>query len=114
MSETVELRSEEIPPPINRRRGQLVIGESTLASLLDLPEGIHIVGIHADWPSMSIRVMVEGDELDEIPEGCEPPVLMASWTKEILLAPPRSDLKGEDVPYVRLAWRPPDPKDSNG
>jgi hypothetical protein len=43
--------------------------------MLALPDGLHVAAIDADFLRNGVRVLVEGDSLDVVPAGYEPPRL---------------------------------------
>jgi hypothetical protein len=65
------------PRPEGRRRAIVRLSEQLLAGILDLPEGVHVVGVRDDFLSTSVLVLIEGDALDvePTPIGCHPPDL---------------------------------------
>lgn len=63
----------------DRRRAIVFVGEDVLCRILDLPPSLRIIGVKADWERMGVQIMVEGDDLDVVHPGTEPPTLPGSW-----------------------------------
>jgi len=68
------------PPAPQRRRAIIILDDQLIAKILDLPEELKIVAINADSTRLAILVAVEGDTLDPVPPGAEPPLLSGSWS----------------------------------
>ncbi len=62
-----------------RRRALVLLDEQLIANILGLPEGVRVIGIRDDFARLGVMVMVEGDSLDPVPEGVEPPRLRGEW-----------------------------------
>lgn len=58
-----------------RRRAVIRLTHSEIARYLDLPDGLRITGILPDPLRLDILVVVEGDGLEPVASGCEPPVI---------------------------------------
>jgi hypothetical protein len=61
--------------PRHRNRGIYVIGDGELARLLRLPAGQHVVAVSTSWERLAVLIMVEGEGLPVVTEGCEAPAL---------------------------------------
>lgn len=81
-----------------RRRAVVRLDEQAIAHMLALPEGLRVIGVHADFHNISIMVMVEGDALAPVTEATVPPTLVGEWQP----IEPTDD----DAP-VRVRWVPP-------
>ncbi len=62
-----------------RRRAVVRITEQMITAMLDLPDGIRVVGVRDDFIAMGVLVMVEGDGLDPVPSGAVTPDLPGYW-----------------------------------
>lgn len=58
------------------KRAIVYINQQEIASLLKLPEGLHVLGVSSDFVRMSIAVMIEGESLPLSPEGVVIPEYM--------------------------------------
>jgi hypothetical protein len=62
------------------------LGADTVARLLGLPEGVHVIGIREDWLRNGIMVGLESESFDPVPENAEPP----NYTGGIITDPRRA------------------------
>jgi hypothetical protein len=69
-----------------RRRAVVFLGASDVARMLALPEGLHVVAIGDDFTRSGVRVLVEGESLDPVPEAVEAPRLEVSQLDPSALA----------------------------
>jgi hypothetical protein len=76
-----------------RRRAIVLLSDEIIERILDLPDGLRIVAINADFRRMGVEVMVEGDRLDPVAPATMPPTLAGEW-----------DWNAE---AQRLRWIPP-------
>jgi hypothetical protein len=60
-----------------RRRAVAFLGAEQVARMLALPPGVHVVAVGDDFLRNGVRVLVEGDALDLVPEDHEAPRLDA-------------------------------------
>jgi hypothetical protein len=67
-----------------KRRAIVQLSQQDLERLLQLPDGMTIVGVRDDWARFGVRVLIEGGFLDEVPEEVEPPVLHGTWTRNLV------------------------------
>lgn len=56
-----------------RRRALIFLGESDILNLLRIPEGVSLVGIRDNFYCNGLELCVEGEQFEEVPEGCEAP-----------------------------------------
>lgn len=87
-----------------RRRAIISIPEYTIAQLLDLPEGVSVVSVHANWHRNTIEVLLEGDKLPVHHPGTEPVHLFTG--QEVMTVPwdetPEGSESGIKTELVRL------------
>jgi hypothetical protein len=69
-----------------RRRAVAFLGADQVARMLALPPGMHVMAVGDDFLRNGVRVLVEGDALDLVPEGHEAPRLDARVRDAALLA----------------------------
>lgn len=60
---------------MSRRRAIVFIGAETMERMLSLPPGQRVVSVHADWLRDGCGFVVEGEGLEPVEEGIEPPRL---------------------------------------
>lgn len=60
-TEEINLR---IKTGADRKRAIVRLDELMIASIFELPPGVYVAGVHADFLSRSVLVMIEGDALD--------------------------------------------------
>lgn len=56
-----------------RRHKEVAIGVHVLAHILNLPEDVRVVYGYADTPTQSMRLVLESDRFEPVPEGHEAP-----------------------------------------
>ena len=61
------------------RRAIIRLGENEIRALLNLPDGMRVIGVNANWPMSAVDVMVEDDRLSEVAPHMEPPILAGRW-----------------------------------
>lgn len=83
-----------------RRLATVRLPEQAIAHMLALPEGLRVIGVRDDFLSMSIMVMIEGEQLAPVVEATVPPMLQGEWQ---LIEP--ADFT-DDTP-ARIRWVPP-------
>lgn len=86
------------PAPRPRRIATVQLTEQMIAHLLGLPEGVRIIGVRDEFASMSVLVMVEGEQLKVCPPGAMPERLAGSWVHE------RTDAGESVLRYVPPTW----------
>lgn len=64
---------------MNERRAKVFINPSSLAPLLDLPEGMTVQRVYATNDPMGIVVEVASPALAKVPENTEAPTLAGWW-----------------------------------
>lgn len=69
-TEEINLR---IKTGADRKRAIVVLTEGMIASIFELPNGVRVAGVHADFLRRAVLVMIEGDALDiePTPPGAE-------------------------------------------
>lgn len=65
--------------PMPRRVAVVNITEQMIASMLDLPEGVRVIGVRDNFLTMSVHVMLEGDALPERDPSTYPVQLGVAW-----------------------------------
>jgi hypothetical protein len=60
---------------VTSNRGVWRIDEEQIARALHLPPGQRVTSIQADWPTLSIDVMIEGEGLPEVEPAMEPRIV---------------------------------------
>lgn len=65
-----------------RRRGIYKLHDFELAQLMRLDPGQYVTGVHTDWPTISVLIMVEGDGLPVVDEACVAPIL-SEWQHQL-------------------------------
>lgn len=58
-----------------RRRAVILLTHEEIARYLDLPDDLRIIGITDDMLRLAIAVVVEGEHLEPVAPGCEPPII---------------------------------------
>lgn len=92
-------------------RALVYLAEETVADLVGLPEGMRVVGVAGDLPTLSVVLLVESDDLEPVPPAHTPPTLAGACDVEYHL----DDGGGDDDRrrlWVRWRWRrgqPPEP-----
>lgn len=66
---------------LRQRRGIIRVSPEVIEEMLRLPEGFHVIGVHAEPITDSIAVGVYSDSLPVIPEGGQPEFLHALYTR---------------------------------
>lgn len=75
--------------PETKRRAKVFLDPNLLHAMLDLPAGVRVVGVQADFDPIRIVIMLEGEEIPESYVNAESPVGR--------IEPDRIDLSDEDV-----------------
>jgi hypothetical protein len=75
------------------RRAIVQIDEQVLQALLEMPQGLRVLGVQGNWRNVGIDVMIEGPELEEVSHNTEPPILRGAWefdekTRKLRWVPP--------------------------
>lgn len=60
---------------LSKRRAIVLLSQEDIHRLISLPDNVYMVGLHTDYMRMSIGIQVIGDNLEEIADGTEAPVL---------------------------------------
>lgn len=89
-----------------RRRAVAFLSEHDVARMLALPEGLHVVAVGEDFLRNGIRVLVEGEALGVVDEGCEAPRLPVDRLDSSALARQAGIIGRADVgcPTQRCPW----------
>jgi hypothetical protein len=85
-----------------RRTALIHLGGPTLARLLDLPEGLQVIAIQAQFDPAGFVLKVEGDSLQPVPSGAESPVIGGYFG--------RTQVVVDDAVYSRFTWKTGDPR----
>lgn len=106
MVEAQEEKRAEIRALYPRRRaGQIHLGHAELHQLLGVPDGLRITGFYAEPRLATLVIMVEGDDLREVPEGCEPRILAGRWDYTHVELPAGGEHDEEQtLSFGRLDW----------
>ena len=88
-----------------RRTALVRITPDTIANMLDLPEGVHVVGVTADFPTTSLVVMLQSDRFPEVDSNAEPPIIGSSMTTKIITPASGSSESPKDGPFVKPYFR---------
>jgi hypothetical protein len=93
-----------------RRAAIVWLGAGLLRQLLRLPEGQHVVSVHADWLRLGVAITIEGDDLAEVADLHEPPSIDPAGYVDLELRPKFEALAqryhaGRDDPAAREAMR---------
>lgn len=105
MVENHEQKRAEIKALYPRRRaGHIHLGHAELHQLLGIHDGLRITGFYADPRLHQLVIVVEGDDLREVPEGCEPRILAGRWDYTHVELPTGEHDETEVLIYGRLDW----------
>jgi hypothetical protein len=63
------------------RAGSFVVSSDLLASVLNIPDGYHIVGSEWEFSCRGIRLFVTGEDMPVVQEGCRVPELFPTITQ---------------------------------
>lgn len=79
-----ERRAAAVHRPVStgRRRAVVRLTEQHIAHLLQLPEGMRVLGVRDDFLSLSVLVMVEGEQLAPVADNAALPML--EWACELI------------------------------
>lgn len=80
------------------RRAKVRLTGEHLCQMLDLPEGLRVIGMAPCFDPTAFDLIVEGDDLDPVPDDTESPFMAGSLASAAILHDGRY--------YRRHIWRP--------
>lgn len=66
------------------RRARISFGPRTIQELLGLPEGLEVVSVQGQFDPPAIVVIVQGEQLEPVPDGAQSPTLSGYIESETL------------------------------
>ena len=69
------------------QRAKLTMSPGEIHCFLDLPEGLHIVGVHSTFDPAGFVLVVEGEALEPTPVDQELPLLPGFFSHEVAHGP---------------------------
>lgn len=95
------------------RRAVAFLGQQHIERMLALPEGVRVLAVRDDFQRCGVSVLVEGDALEPVDEGCVLPDLPVGMSDPSVLAMRAEvwggegslgDIVGVDCPLVDCPW----------
>ena len=66
-----------------RRHVIASLSHQQIASVLNLPDDVHVVGIQGDWQRMAVSILLESARFEEVPDATEPPFVFTTATMRV-------------------------------